>query len=418
MASNKRVLFTNLRSLKVERTAPIFEAKKLGFDVVLMAKEPIPSLAHIVDDYVIVDDLYNHDRCLESIVNFHKKRPISGVFSWSDRDVELVAMVGDQLQLRTLSTSSAKTVRNKYEMRKKLSKIPGLCPRFFFVDSLENLKFAMSEINGKAILKPVGASGSTAILKLAPNSNLEKAYEDMLSMSDPTRFPMCGLYRNQYICEEYIEGPEVCVDGFICDKKINIFGVSDKDVIGEYSQEYHAFFPSVKPKLIIDEIKKRAQIALQALELDNAPFHLEGRYTDKGFMVLECAGRTAGGFLISHIVQYVTGYSPIREIIKMGAGQDPQWKGSDENIICYGGMWFNLPTKEGVVTSIQGVDDALEVEGIKYAIPCLKPGDPVLLPPKSFSCIEGVIIATADTGQKLRDNIQAAARKMIVNLNE
>lgn len=413
----KRVLFTNIRSLKIERIVPIEEAKKLGYEVVLMTQSKVPGLDNLISDYIFVENPFDHKACLKKILQYNQQHPISGVFSWTDRDVELVSKVGESLGLKTLSITSSKLVRNKYEMRRALNKIPGICPRFFSVNSLEDLVSAMKEINGQAVFKPIGASGSTAIIKLDENSDLDDAYKKMLGLTDPKTFPMCAFYRNEYICEEYIHGAEVSVDGFIDQGTIHIFGVTDKDVTEDYSLEYNSFFPSSKSSHIVAEIKEKTRQALIALELDNAPFHLEGRCTKNGFMVLECAGRCGGGFIVSHLIPYATGRSCISEVIKMGVGLPTDWDRDDSAVLCHAGMWDNLPTQNGTVIAIQGIEDALEVEGIKYAISWLKVGDKLLLPPTSFSCIESTVIGTAENNAKLQKLIDVARRKIVVAVN-
>jgi biotin carboxylase len=414
--SKKYVLFTNIRSLKIERVVPIEEAIKLGYEVVLMSQNKVSGLDDLIQHYILVENPFDHEACLKKIVEFHQEHPLSGVFSWTDRDVELVSKVGEVLGLKTLSVKASKLVRNKYEMRKALDTIPGLCPPFFPVSSLDNLKKAMRAIKGPAVFKPVGASGSTAIIKLDTHSNLEEAYKKMLDMTDIKKFPMCGFYKNEYICEEYIDGPEVSVDGFVDQGKIHIFGVTDKDVTSDYSLEYNSYFPSSKPKEVIMEIKEKTELALNSLELDNAPFHLEGRYTSLGFMILECAGRCGGGFIVSHLIPYATGRSGISEVIKMGVGLPTEWDRSDTKVECHAGMWDNLPEKQGTVVSVKGIEEALEVKGIKYAISWLQVGDKAILPPTSYACIESTVIGTAENRKNLNEMIDKARRKIIVEV--
>lgn len=417
MHKNKRILFTNIRSLKIEREVPLEEAKKLGFDVVLMAVNKIHEVDHLISDYIFVEDPFDHEDCLQKVNEYHQVNALSGVFTWTDRDVELVSKIGNLLKLKTLSIRSAHLVRNKYAMRKALSTVEGLCPLYFSVFNLDDLKFAMHRINGKAIFKPIGASGSTAIIKLDQSSNLEDAYHHMLEITNPARTPMCRFYKNEYICEEYIEGQEISVDGYVDNGNIHIFGITDKDVTPDHSIEYNSFFPSNLSKNIVNLIKEKTKCALRALELDNAPFHLEARYDkNKGFMVLECAGRSGGGFIVSHLIPYATGHSCIKEILKMGTNQLSQWLGDDENVICHAGMWDNLPIKNGMIKSVRGVDEALQVEGIKHAIVWQTVGERTIVPPHSFSCIESTVIGIAENNLKLKQIIEKARKKIVIDV--
>jgi hypothetical protein len=134
-------------------------------------------------------------------------------------------------------------------------------------------------------------------------------------------------------------------------------------------------------------------------------------------MILECAGRCGGGFIVTHLIPYATGRSCISEVIKMGVGLPTDWDRVDSQVQCHAGMWDNLPEKQGTVTSIKGIEDALEVEGIKYAISWLQVGDKAILPPTSFACIESTVIGTAKNRKKLNEIIDKARRKIIVEVS-
>lgn len=71
----KRVLFTNIRSLKVERIVPLQEARKLGYEVVLMAQNKMSGLEGLVSDYILVENPFDHESCLQKIVAYHKNHP-------------------------------------------------------------------------------------------------------------------------------------------------------------------------------------------------------------------------------------------------------------------------------------------------------------------------------------------------------
>lgn len=408
----KIILFTSLRKISIERIAPIEAARALGYQIALMTSNLADPANEVVDFLIEVKDPYNHNDCLNQILAFHKRHPIDGVLCWTDRDVELIAALGKRLNLKTLSVQAAKNVRNKFYLREALNQYPELSPQYYLVTNFSEFKNAIHRINKMAIFKPCGASGSTAIYKLSPEDDLESLYKRMQEATDVTRFPMCSFYDGQYICEEYIEGDEVSVDGLICDNNIYIAGVTDKDVTENFSLEYNGFFPSSKPTSIIQEIKSKAKTALNLLKLNNCAFHLEGRYNNTdGFKILECAGRAGGGLITSHLIPLATGHSLHKNIIQMAMGEKIDWRIDDSCIKQYAGEWDQPVQKAGVVKNIKGFEEAKKVDGIQEVIPFLAPGDQTLVPPESFSCAEALLIATGETPEKVKNTLDIARMK-------
>lgn len=406
----KTVLFVNIRTHKVERVKPIYEAKKLGLRVALLA-DSVPDIDTSIIDDLIIADTFNYEKALSKVKEYHQTHPLRGVLTWSDKDVELVAKIGNQLGLPALSEKSAKLARNKYLMREAMNKVEGLCPKFQFVQTFNDLQEAASKIGFPAIFKPVGASGSKAIFRVEQDTDLNLLFKEMSEATKSSGKDIYSYYPNQYIYEEFIDGPEVSVDGLIKDNKIYIAGVTDKDVTEDYSLEYNAFFPSKHPKDVITEIKDKAIKAIKVLELNNCPFHIECRVSSKGVRILEVAARAGGGFITSHIIEYATGYSLHEQIIRAATDLDFNWPDFENNYKYYAGMIQPLADKEGILTKIDGLDLILEDEQIKYVFPIKKIGSYVKLPPKDFSPHLAYIIGKSNSYQGLVDSLEKARNK-------
>lgn len=406
----KTILFINIRTHKIERVKPVYEAKRLGFRVALLADSAPDIDASLLDDLIIADT-YNYEESLGKVKKYHQTYPLSGVLTWSDKDVELVARIGKELGLPALSEHSAQLARNKYLMREAMNKVEGLCPKFQFVQTMDDLQEAAEKVGFPAIFKPVGASGSKAIFRVDQDKDLNFIYKEMMKATEPTGKDIYSYYPNQYIYEEFIDGPEVSVDGLVKDNKIYIAGVTDKDVTEDYSLEYTAFFPSKHSNPIITELKEKAIKAIQALELDNCPFHIECRVSSRGVRILEVAARAGGGFITSHIIEYATGYSLQEQIIRAAANLDFNWPDFENNCKYYAGMIQPLADTEGILTKIAGLDSILEDEQIQYAFPIKNIGSYVKLPPKDFSPHLAYILGKSNSYQGLIDSLQKARTK-------
>lgn len=407
----KKILFINIRTDRVERLVPFWVANRMGVTPVLLtAAEPnIPD--GLVTD-TIIHNTYDIPSTLVVLEEYYRRQPFHGVVTWIDQDVELVAAIGEKFSLPALSPRAAKRVRSKFEMRKALSQGSDLCPRFHSISSLNDLRIATESLGTPLIFKPVGASGSKSILKIDTPDEIEQRWEEMLQNTVPAAGTIYSYYPNQYIVEEYLDGPEVCVDGLVQDNKIQIAGVTDKDVTPDYSIEYTAFFPSGKSETTLKAIKRVTSESISLLGLNNSAFHLEARVTSTGVKVLEVAGRPAGGYIASHLIEVATGVSFVEQVIKMALGEPANLDAIDAQADCYAGQVLVLPERAGIIKGIKGISDALETEGVLSVIPRFEVGDVVHLPPENFGIHLCALIGRAVRYDDLVNNLHAAVRKM------
>lgn len=408
---DKKILFVSTRTERVERLVPFWVANRIGVTPILLTSED-PKIPEGLAADVIIHNTYDIPSTLVVLEGYYKTHPFQGVVTWGDKDVELVAAIGERFSLPALSTGAAKKVRNKFEMRKTLSNGNGLCPIFHSVESLDDLRFAADNIGPPLVFKPVGASGSKSILRIDSVNDIEQKWEEMLQNTHPVSGTIYSYYPNQYIVEEYIDGPEVCVDGLVQDNKIQIAGVTDKDVTPDYSIEYTEFFPSNKNEATIKAVKDAARESISLLGLNNSAFHLESRITSDGVKILEVAGRPAGGYIVSHLIEIATGVSFVEQVIRMALGESASLNAIDAQADFYAGKVLVLPRCAGTVKSIRGISDALETEGILSVIPRLETGDPVSLPPENFAIHLCAVIGRSVKYEELVHNLHSAVGKV------
>jgi phosphoribosylaminoimidazole carboxylase (NCAIR synthetase) len=129
----KNLLVINLRSDNFEGEYPLIVAKNMGLSVTLLGDKIYP-VHHLVAEQWLTET-YNIEKSFEIFIDYYKKtnKKFSGVVTFGDRDVELCAKIANYLNLPSNSIETAKITRNKYLMRKKLSKIKNLVPNFCVV---------------------------------------------------------------------------------------------------------------------------------------------------------------------------------------------------------------------------------------------------------------------------------------------
>ncbi|EGQ3871594.1 ATP-grasp domain-containing protein [Staphylococcus pseudintermedius] len=402
----KTLLFINLRSHKVERIAPVIEAKRQGYRVVLMTDHD-PQLIDSGLDEVIEIDTYDETAVVEAVIAYHQQHHLSGILTWSDKDVELVAQLNDRLQLPGIPVSHVKNARNKYLMRMAFDQVPDISPDCENVRSEVDLRHAVARIGTPGILKPVGASGSKGIFKIESEECIEYVYETLRHATSPERDKVYHYYPNDYIYEGYLVGEEVSVEGVVQNGEVRIAGITDKAVTPEYSLEYIAIFPSDKNAALQQEIKTKATQAIQSLGIDHCAFHLEGRVTKDGFKVIESAARPGGGFIASHLIPGASGHSYIEKILDVAVGNDvtENWPTFDQTSkkMCF---YSVMAEQAGIFKGVQGLDRLVEIPCVHYVVSLKNYGDSVILPPEHFSsCFVLNIVFEAESTEAVQQKI-------------
>ena len=123
------VLFVNLRGVPAEDRCALIAARRLGYAVDLMAPSLPMHAAALVREFLAVDtdDL---EQGLRAACVLAGRAAPAGVLTWGDRGVELVARIGHELGLPTLSPQAAQRARHKPAMKRaaaiRSAVVPGL----------------------------------------------------------------------------------------------------------------------------------------------------------------------------------------------------------------------------------------------------------------------------------------------------
>lgn len=142
MLSKPVVLFVNLRRAPQEARQILLAGRRLGYDIVLLTDNLPPHVAQLIAGSEVVDT-YDFEKALAAARSLASRSRIEGVITWADRDVELVAHIGEMLGLRAPTPPAARRARNKFEMKQALDHIPGLVPRHARVRTRQDLEAAI-----------------------------------------------------------------------------------------------------------------------------------------------------------------------------------------------------------------------------------------------------------------------------------
>lgn len=356
-------------------------AKKLGLTVIAVDHDPNAPGFQYADICLPVSTLDQDEICRQVL----RLKPDKIITSTSDAPVYTAACVSARLGLKSnLTPEDALCATNKAYMRQRLKDHGVPIPEFYIAEKKADFLQAVSRFQHCCVIKPADNAGSRGVrlFRKGENQLPEEAYAYSKSFSRS----------GTVLVEEFLEGPEVSVEGFTVNGQTTIIAITDKLVTPPpyFVETGHAEPCQIKPDMqkAICELAKKA---LEAIRIRNGPSHTEVKITKEGPKIVELAARLGGDFITSRLVPLSTGIDLVGASIQQEAGLpiDLTPKRHQGSAIRF------FTAENGVLTEIQGLEDAKRRHGIEEIVLYRKIGD-IIKGAESFSRI-GHVIASADT---------------------
>jgi hypothetical protein len=209
----------------------------------------------------------------------------------------------------------------------------------------------------------------------------------------------------EVLIEGYVPGAEYALEGLLRDGELTVLAIFDKPdpLEGPYFEETIYVTPSRATVETQSAIAECVAAAARALELREGAVHGEVRVNADGAWLIEVAGRSIGG-LCGQTLRFAHSAETSLEtlILQQALG----WAlGTVEQESQAGGVMMIPIPKAGVLTGVQGLDQAEAVPGIESIEITARLNYPLLPLPEGDSYL-GFIFARAATP----DVVEAALR--------
>ncbi len=368
----------------------IQELKKLGAYVICLDQNPNAEGFLWADESRVISTLDLEAVCEE----FGTQKADVIMTSTSDMPVRIVSQVCGRFDIPcALSYEDACAVTDKSRMRKRLQEWNVPVPGYQIIHHADELKAAFYEVFGKkCMIKPADNAGSRGVKLLRgsyTDTELEKEY---LKCREYSRN---GLV----LAEEVMCGPEVSVEAVTVEGQTSILAVTDKIVCEKpYFVEIGHVEPSRLSKAVQEDIVRTAKAAVKAMHIKNGVSHTEIMVTESGAKIVEIAARLGGDFITSRLVPLSTGINMVRESVKLALGMEVCLEKTCEKGAA---VRFLTAEKSGIVEKIEGMEEALNQEGIVEISVYVRPGDSVNALHSSSDRIGHLIVQAEDAGKAL-----------------
>lgn len=287
----------------------IKKAKQLGYFTIAVDANPNAEGFKYCDEYAVIN-IVDETACCE----FAGSRNIDGVLTAAtDYGVLTASHIAEKLNLPGLKYETAKVIKNKYLVRKKLYETGAddteRCYEISDISVLSNIK---ERISFPVMVKPCDGSGSRGASKVNFAEDLETACVVAMSNS----------LTHKAIIEPFINGKEYGVESFCYNGEKIILGIMEKKMTKPpyYAELGHAI-PSGLSAETEEKVKNCVKKAMEALDINFGSVNMDLLLTeDNNVHIVDIGARMGGNLIGSHIIPYGTGICYIENMIRAAVG--------------------------------------------------------------------------------------------------
>jgi biotin carboxylase len=291
---------------------------------------------------------------IAAVQEIARAEKINGVMTLcTDAPVRTVAAVAGALGLPAIGLEGAANATDKRLMRKALLANGIPVPRFSEVESIAAALEAADSIRYPAALKIPCSSGSRGVYHVSTPEDLGRYFVQARQYQPD----------GDLLLEEWMDGPEVSVEG-VCNRgRVHVIQVTDKLLFpGAYPVEAGHSQPSRLPVSVVARIRDVTEGGVRALGFSSCAFHAELKITSAGPKVVEIGARLGGDRISTHLTPLSTGVNLVRATIQIAVGEEPNLVlGKSRGAAV---RYFHA-SSVGTVERIEGLESLLSLPGLE-----------------------------------------------------
>ena len=324
-----------------------------------------------------VVDVFDRDALVTAARELAAARPVLGVFSWDEMLIVNTAHVAAALGLLGSGINGVQGCRDKARNRRVLAAAGLAQPQFGLVTDETQAITAAERIGYPVVVKPRGLGASIGVVLAADAGAVREAFREAEAVSRLA----APAYEGSALIEEYLTGPEFCVDGAVTGGRYTPLYLARKMVgLHPYFEELGHVVNPADDLLSDPQLLATLALAHEAIEFQNGITHTEVKLTERGPVIVEINGRLGGDF-IPLLARYACGIEPGAVAVDIAMGRPLELGGLTPRQ--HVGIRFAYPLQDCVVESVSVPepcpDDGLLATGI-----LVEPGAKLELPPAGF----------------------------------
>jgi biotin carboxylase len=355
---------------------------------------------------VVDAEFTDPEALLAAVAPVHAARPVDAVLGLTELCLRPAAAVAHLLGARANSPETLRCTQDKAAMRRRLAESGADTTAYRRCADLAEAREFLRGCPDGIVLKPVDGNGGTGVHLAREPAELERAWAwtttatGGFGWSDRTRAPVAVL------AEEHLGTAEFSVETLSAAGTHRLLAVTRKQTSGApHFVELGHELPAVLPAGQEAAIGGAALAALDAIGYEWGPAHTEVILRPDGRAAVVEVNARQGGDQIWEMVQQSTGVDMIVGAVLTLAYGRPFWSAVTPR---RGAAIRYLPAEPGEVVSVDGVADALALDGVVRVGELRRPGDVVPRLADSWDRNGWVLAAGPDTATAVATADRAA----------
>ena len=374
-------------------------AVRLGYRTVLLTQRT--SFIKRRNEFVDVAQMIHIEELTEEHIRMEIRQlqqqgnTIKAIISFVDPFVSIAAQLANEFCNSVLSVEALKIMEDKTATRNTLSE-HATTPTFEIVGPTDDIEQVIHKNRDYPIIvKSAISKASKDVYSVENKVELEKVIKRIGK-----------LYPNQTIVlDEYLDGPQYLVEVLVHNGEIAIIAIIKQEItknikfiVTGYAIELHL------EEELYTKLVYAVESILQNLQTTNATCHLECRYVNGHWKLIEMNPRIAGGAM-NCMIQEAFGINLVEETLKLYLGFEPTLiRKFEKNIYTH----YITIKSCGYLLKVIGQQQAAAHPGVKEVY--IKPHKgAIMIPPLSMGHRYGYVIASGDTPEEAKKNAENAA---------
>ena len=418
----------------------ILAAKELGYKACVIDADDTAVAIPFADVFKKID-LKDREGILAYAKELHNNEGLAAVFTAGTDFSASVSYVTQELKLPAHSFEAACNASSKTRMRSCFEKAGVPSPKYtgvnrhFLENPLSYEEFTsryFSDTDTVLVVKPIDNMGGRGCRMVRNALEFIPAIKDAVSNSKS----------GNAVVEEYMDGEEYSIDALVFDGQLIVTGFALRHIkYPPYFIEVGHTMSAELDKDIHDELISTFALGVKALGLTHGVAKADIKYTKKGAMIGEIAGRLSGGYMSGWTFPYASGLNLTKNALLLALGKQPEealklkipvdFKAPKLNPSAQKPMelfeipcsnfsaeraWISIP---GTVKDVLNLDKARNIPCIKDVMEraTVKKGGKVDFPRNNVSKC-GNVITQNSTYQEAVDTAEKAVSSIIIELEK
>jgi biotin carboxylase len=336
----------------------------------------LPNVERVVELDIFGDPGEAH----ASLKSMHAAQPFDAIIPVPDVAGPFAAEVAERLGLRGIRPEVARICRDKFRQRDAMRQAGLDVPGYRLLDPVADIGSQVAGLRFPLVVKPVNGMASQGVTRADNLVGLKAAVdlvqsinaEQLAAYTDASRAERTGV-----LVEEFIDGPEYCVEALSSRQETTVLTITDKgNLPGPYFEERTFITPAPLDPGTAARITDAVQVAHRQIGIDFGASHSELRLRADGSPVLlEIGARMGGSGALHYMVETATGVDFLGAVLHQATrGVLPALRPAHRR---FASDWVVPITGHGVYTGLAGADEVRRHPATDIVLRLMRPGTAV-----------------------------------------